>query len=291
MADAVALFAPCCVVFLLPGIYLSAAVKNWRWKLIPLTAVFAAELSLVVVSIVNGVTLISSFITANHTILFTLGAVLMLPFAAPAVRRHIWSLPSTMRSPDMSKGGYAGFLAFGVFSGIASSCCTLVLAGVLALSALSQSPVQATIFGFAYVFGMVIPLLIIAVIWDVFDIGRRSWSPKPATLDIFGRRLYINVINLIVVAGFVIMAVLIAIVAFNGEIPTAQQQPLVFIGSRLSRVLAPIGRAGCRLFGALQTEVDEHAHTDAHIGISAEVPVDGAWPWWAEGCVVRVPDQ
>ena len=39
-AGTVALFAPCCIVFLAPS-YLAAAVKNNRWRLLPLTFVFA----------------------------------------------------------------------------------------------------------------------------------------------------------------------------------------------------------------------------------------------------------
>ena len=35
-AGGVALFAPCCIVFLAPS-YLAVAVKNHRWRLLPLT--------------------------------------------------------------------------------------------------------------------------------------------------------------------------------------------------------------------------------------------------------------
>ena len=53
-AGTVALFAPCCIVFLAPS-YLAAAVKNNRWRLLPLTFVFAAGLALVLVPITLGV--------------------------------------------------------------------------------------------------------------------------------------------------------------------------------------------------------------------------------------------
>src|SRR5450756_2653188 len=49
-AGGVALFAPCCIVFLAPS-YLAGAVKNSRWRLLPLTFVFAAGLGLVLVPI------------------------------------------------------------------------------------------------------------------------------------------------------------------------------------------------------------------------------------------------
>ena len=53
-AGMVALFAPCCIVFLAPS-YLAAAAKNHRWRLLPLTFVFAAGLALIMVPITLGV--------------------------------------------------------------------------------------------------------------------------------------------------------------------------------------------------------------------------------------------
>jgi cytochrome c biogenesis protein CcdA len=241
-AGSIALFAPCCVVFLLPG-YLAGAVKNRRWRLIPLTIVFASGLALVVVPIAAGVTMISSFIAANHTVLFMLGSLLMVVFAVLSVSGRMWSMPSFMTAPNLHGGGYAGFFAFGVFSGIASSCCAPVLAGVLTLSAISQSPVQAIILGLAYVLGMVFPLLLIALAWDAFDLGRRSFTPKPLTLRLLGRTAHTNIINLCVGAGFLVMAVLIGVVAFSGEMPTGHQQPLGFLGTWIADVTAPIARA------------------------------------------------
>ena len=46
VAGAVALFAPCCIVFMFPA-YLAAAVRNRRWRLVPLTLVFAAGIAAV----------------------------------------------------------------------------------------------------------------------------------------------------------------------------------------------------------------------------------------------------
>ena len=40
-AGGVALFAPCCIVFLAPG-FLALAARNHRWRLLPLTFVFTA---------------------------------------------------------------------------------------------------------------------------------------------------------------------------------------------------------------------------------------------------------
>src|SRR3989304_21915 len=57
-AGAVALFSPCCIVFLFPA-YLASAVKNRRWSLLPLTLLFALGLGVVLLPITLGVGLLS----------------------------------------------------------------------------------------------------------------------------------------------------------------------------------------------------------------------------------------
>jgi len=63
---AVALFSPCCIVFLLPS-YMAAGVKNRRWRLLPLTLVFALGLGLVLIPMTLGVALLASALTRFHT--------------------------------------------------------------------------------------------------------------------------------------------------------------------------------------------------------------------------------
>jgi hypothetical protein len=76
-AGGVALFAPCCIVFLAPS-YLAVAVKNRRWRLLPLTFMFAAVLALVLVPITLGMSLIAATIANYHAPLYYAG-VLKIP--------------------------------------------------------------------------------------------------------------------------------------------------------------------------------------------------------------------
>jgi cytochrome c-type biogenesis protein len=80
-AGGVALFAPCCIVFLAPS-YMAVAVKNRRWRLLPLTFVFAAGLAMVLVPITLGMSLVASAIANYHASLYYAGGVLMLALAA-----------------------------------------------------------------------------------------------------------------------------------------------------------------------------------------------------------------
>ena len=205
LAGGVALFAPCCIVFLAPG-YLALAARNRRSRLLPLTFAFTAGLALVMVPITLGISLVAATIARFHPVLYYAGGALMLALAALALSGRMWSLPRFIRAPDTRRGDSASFFAFGVFSGIASSCCAPVLAGVMTLSALSGTAAGGALLGLAYVFGMVFPLLVMALAWDRLHLAdRRIGRSRPVRLHIAGRILVTSTVNIAVAAGFAVM--------------------------------------------------------------------------------------
>ncbi|WP_372595259.1 cytochrome c biogenesis CcdA family protein [Actinotalea sp.] len=216
-AGGVALFAPCCIVFLAPS-YLAGAVKNRRWRLLPLTFIFAAGLALVLVPITLGAGLLAGAIAQYHAVLYYGGALLMFVLAALSLSGRMWSLPSFLASPDTSRGDGASFFALGVFSGIASSCCAPVLIGVMTLSALSGSAIGGLTLGMAYVFGMVFPLFVMALVWDKAALSDKRWlRARTIRLTLAGRTLVTNSLNLAVAVAFTIMGGLVAYLAAAGE--------------------------------------------------------------------------
>ncbi|NCT89450.1 cytochrome c biogenesis protein CcdA [Cellulomonas sp. APG4] len=206
LAGGVALFAPCCIVFLAPS-YLAGAVKNARWRLLPLTFVFTAGLALVLVPITLGMSLLAGAIARYHAPLYWAGGVLMVVLAGLALSGRMWSLPSFLRAPDTTRGDSASFFALGVFSGVASSCCAPVLAGVMTLSVLSGSALGGLALGLAYVFGMVFPLFVMALVWDRARLGERApLRARTVRMRLAGRELVTTNVNVAVAAGFVVMA-------------------------------------------------------------------------------------
>ncbi|WP_370634511.1 cytochrome c biogenesis CcdA family protein [Actinotalea sp. Marseille-Q4924] len=213
LAGGVALFAPCCIVFLAPS-YLAGAVKNRRWRLLPLTFIFAAGLAVVLVPITLGMSLLAGAIARYHVPLYIAGGVLMFALAVLSFSGTMWSLPSFLRAPDTSRGDSASFFSLGVFSGIASSCCAPVLAGVMTLSVLSGSAVGGLALGLAYVFGMVFPLFVMALIWDKARLGeRKALRARPVRLRIAGRTIVTNTLNIAVSVGFVVMGAFVIALA------------------------------------------------------------------------------
>jgi len=217
LAGGVALFAPCCIVFLAPS-YLAGAVKSRRWRLLPLTFIFAAGLALVLVPITLGAGLLAGAIARYHAPLYYAGALLMFTLAVLSLSGRMWSLPSFIASPDTSRGDGASFFALGVFSGVASSCCAPVLIGVMTLSALSGSAIGGLTLGLAYVFGMVFPLFVMALVWDKADLSGRRWMrARPVRLTVRGRTLVTNNLNVAVAIAFTIMGGLVTYLAAAGE--------------------------------------------------------------------------
>jgi cytochrome c-type biogenesis protein len=238
-AGGVALFAPCCIVFLAPS-YLAVAVKNRRWRLLPLTFVFTAGLALVLVPITLGMSLVASAIANYHQPLYYAGGALMLMLAGFTVSGRMISLPSFLRAPDTRGGDSASFFALGVFSGIASSCCAPVLAGVMTLSALSGSALGGITLGLAYTFGMVFPLFVMALAWDRYRLGERRWlRAKPLRVRVAGRTLATNTVNLAVAVAFAVMGGFVIWLAGSAQM-TAGPGFQVTIGKGLERLFTRI---------------------------------------------------
>ncbi len=133
--------------------------------------------------------------------------------------------------------------AIGVFSGIASSCCAPVLAGVMTMSALSSTKIGAVGLGLAYVFGMAFPMFMIALFWDKLRLGeRRLFTAKPVRIRVAGKAIATNTMNLLVAAAFAFMGVIVLILAVNGN-TTATPGFQRAIGRWLARVFGSINSA------------------------------------------------
>lgn len=179
VAGMIALFAPCCLSVMLPA-YFASSFQNRR-VLVAMTFVFAAGLASVILPIALGAAVFRRLFTAQHAVIYLIGAIVMLGLAAYTLLGGQIHLPMPGRRAGRRAGPLAVY-SLGFFSGIASSCCAPVLAGVIALSGIASSFVLALGLGFAYVFGMVAPLFLIAVLWDRRD-WRKSRLFRPRTFS------------------------------------------------------------------------------------------------------------
>ena len=76
VAGMVALFAPCCITFLLPA-YLGSVFKE-KEKVLYMTLVFGAGIFVVLMPAVLGVAIISQFLFRYHDSIYILGGFVMI---------------------------------------------------------------------------------------------------------------------------------------------------------------------------------------------------------------------
>ena len=134
LAGMIALFAPCCITFMLPA-YFAYTFKRKR-AIILMTFIYFFGVATILVPIGLGVAYLAQLFKSFHTQIFFLGGFLMLLIAFFALSGKKLSMPFK-QLPLLKKHDALSVFALGLFSGVASSCCAPVLAGVLTLSALS----------------------------------------------------------------------------------------------------------------------------------------------------------
>lgn len=206
IAGMVALFAPCCITFLLPA-YLGSVFKE-KEKVILMTLVFGAGIFMVLLPAVLGVALISQFLFRYHDSIYIAGGLVMLTVAITTFLGVKLPMPNL---PGANIGGRTDVISIftlGVFSGITSACCAPVLIGIMALTFLSPSFVGALLVGGMYVLGMVVPLLLMAVFLSD-KLPKLAVLKKPiGSFDLFGKSYVITASNTIAASVFAITGVL-----------------------------------------------------------------------------------
>ncbi len=172
---ALALFAPCCIVSLLPA-YLAAALRRGPWRLAGMTLLFAAGVAVVLLPVVLGIGALSQLLGQYHRELFFAVGLFLTLLGGFALSGRGWLLPLPMLQTPVrtGQGDAGGTFLLGVVSGLASSCCAPVLMGVLALTVLTPSVLRAAGLGLAYVFGMVFPLVLAAAVWERLGLDLRA---------------------------------------------------------------------------------------------------------------------
>lgn len=139
-----------------------------------MTFVFAAGVATVILPLALGAVALRRLFIGGHTYLYVGGGLVVLALAAYTLSGEELRLPMPGRAPGRRAGSW-GVYTLRTFSGVASSCCAPVLAGVVALAGVGGSLAAGAGLGLAYVFGMVAPLFVLALAWD-------RWGERAARL-------------------------------------------------------------------------------------------------------------
>ncbi|MFA5932885.1 MAG: cytochrome c biogenesis protein CcdA [Microgenomates group bacterium] len=221
VAGMVALFAPCCITFLLPA-YLGSVFKE-KEKVLFMTLVFGLGIFVVLLPAVLGVAFVSKALFRYHDTIYFFGGIAMLLISAITFLGI--KLPMPQISGNTSKKtDILSIFTMGIFSGLTSACCAPVLIGILTLTFLSPSFFGGILIGMMYVLGMVTPLLLISLFLSG-KMPNTSVLRKPlADIKIFGKTFSLILSNIIASAIFFATGTLTLVLNASGRLSMAKSE-------------------------------------------------------------------
>lgn len=170
IAGVAALFAPCCITVLLPAYF--ASIFRERYKVFLMTFIFFLGILTVFLPIGLGAAALGRVFSQYHNAIFGIGGAFLILLGFILLTGKHFSMPFRV-NPSLKKHNAFSVFVLGIFSGIATTCCAPVLAGVLALAALPGSIAWGGIYTLSYVFGMVAPLFLLSLFMDKTGITQK----------------------------------------------------------------------------------------------------------------------
>ena len=186
LAGVLALFAPCCITFLLPS-YLGTVFKSGT-KVMLYTLVFALGLSIILIPVALGFRFIIFFFDSWHKQIYYLGGLFLIFMGLMTIKpifNFQFSIFNKIQKPKLDKNvNIISVFTLGLVSGLSSSCCAPVLFAAVTLTSLSPTLFQAIIVSLAYVLGIVFPLFILSLFYNKLT-GKISGSNREKIYKVF----------------------------------------------------------------------------------------------------------
>ncbi|MCL5435433.1 MAG: hypothetical protein M1405_03525 [Patescibacteria group bacterium] len=221
-AGMVALFAPCCITFLLPA-YLGSVFKE-KEKVLFMTLVFGLGIFVTLFPAVIGVGLISKLLFRYHDNIYYLGGFVLLFISVITFLGIKLPMPMISQNSNNKKVDIISVFVMGIFSGITSACCAPVLVGILTFAFLSPNIIGAILIGAVYVLGMVTPLLLMSLFLNG-KVDKMQFLRKPVgKIKILGRTYYIMTSNLIASMIFFLTGFLTLGLNYQGKLSMAKSE-------------------------------------------------------------------
>ncbi len=211
-AGVLALLSPCSAL-LLPSFFAMAFAS--RRALVARTLVFYLGLLLTLVPLGVGAGAASSFFYGHRPLLISVAGWMIIGFGVMQLLGKGFTIPFTQRLNNAvaTRGGdgWLSTLVLGAVYGLAGFCSGPVLGAILTVAATQESPWRGGALLAVYALGMSAPLLVLAGLWDRYDLGSRRWL-RGRTLSL--GRLRVHTVSL--VSGLLFIVVGAVFLRYDG---------------------------------------------------------------------------
>ena len=145
------------------------------------TLVFLAGLAAVLVPVGAGAGTIGALLTAHRGTLILVGGLIVIALGVYTAFGGGFRIPGF--SGRARGTGLAQVFLLGAVYGFAGFCAGPLLGAVLTTAAVTESAVYGGLIMGLYALGMALPLFVLALLWDRFDLGQRAWlRPRHVTI-------------------------------------------------------------------------------------------------------------
>lgn len=215
-----ALLSPCAAM-LLPSFF-AYAFGSSRTRLLGRTGLFYVGLLITLVPLGLAAGSLGALLATHRSTLALVGGILLILLGLLQV------LGINFNIPGFRAGGGTGpiaVIALGAVYGLAGACTGPLLGAVLTMAAVGGSPLYGALLLAMFGAGMVVPLIVLAWVWDSAKLSERL-RPRPLTMG----RITTSVWGLVSGSLFIILGVLFlttdATSALGGVFDARQQLAL-----------------------------------------------------------------
>jgi len=229
LGGALALLSPCGAL-LLPGFFASTVTS--RARLLPHATVFYAGLVVTLVPLGVGAGALGAMFVGHRSLLITATSIVLIVLGAAHalglgfdLSRLLPGLDRAQQASSRGAGLPRTFL-LGAVGGVAGFCAGPILGAVLTLAMGQGSMTLAAILLAVYGAGMVVPMMVLAAVWEKTGPRARSLL-RGREFTVLGRSLHTTT----VATGVVIIAVGILFWATNGLVTMPSLVPTSVLAS------------------------------------------------------------
>lgn len=168
-----ALISPCSAM-LLPAFFAYAFERPA--KLLATTGIFYLGLAATLVPMGAAASTVGAALTTHRDTVVLVGSGMLIAFGAMQIAGVSFGFRFAQQTAGrLSPRSALSVLTLGAVYGLAGFCAGPILGSVLTVAALGGDPVYGGALLLVYALGMVVPLAILALLWDRLQLGRRSW--------------------------------------------------------------------------------------------------------------------